>query len=356
MTRLIVTFVAVALVAAGVAWLVDRPGDVVLTWQGYRIETSLVAAGIMIVAVIILVMTGWTGLRYILGIPGALAGMVRNRRRAKGYKALSRGMIAVGTGDSRLAAKYAEQAQSIIGEEPLTLLLRAQTAQLKGDRTTARRSFQAMLESPETETLGLRGLFIEAERNGDVAAMRGFAERALRIDASTPWAARALLEMQCAGHDWSGALVTLNANQSHGIIDKESARRPRAVLLTAQALEMEERQPEDALNLALEAHGLAPDLVPAASLAGRLLADGDNTRRAVKVLEKSWKLISHPDIAEAYLNVRSGDSTRDRLKRMRTLADMAEDKREGAIALAGAAIDAREWQEAREALKPYLGA
>jgi HemY protein len=41
---------------------------------------------------------------------------------------------------------------------------------------------------------------------------------------------------------------------------------------------------------------------------------------------------------------------------MRTLAAMAKDKREGAIALAGAAIDAHEWGEAREALKPYLGA
>jgi HemY protein len=356
MTRLIVTFVAVALIAAGVAWLVDRPGEVVLTWQGYRIETSLVAAGILVLAAIVVAMTGWTGLRLILGIPGALSGFLRNRRRAKGYQALSRGMIAVGSGDARLAARYAEQARSIMGEEPLTLLLRAQTAQLSGDRATARKSFQAMLASPETETLGLRGLFIEAERNGDVAAMRGFAERALRLDAATAWAARALFEMQCAGRDWKGALATLHANQSNGIIDRAPARRLRAVLLTAQAMEMEERDPEDALSLALEAHRLAPDLAPAASLAGRLLTDADNPRRAVKVLEKSWKLVSHPDIAEAYLNVRPGDSTRDRLKRMRTLAAMAKETREGAIALAGAAIDAHEWGEARAALKPYLDA
>ena len=356
MTRLIVIFLAVALVAAGVAWLADRPGELVLTWQGYRVETSLVAAGLLVLVAIIVAMTGWTGLRFILGIPGALSGFLRNRRRVKGYQALSRGMIAVGTGDARLAAKYAAQAQAIMGEEPLTLLLRAQTAQLKGDRATARRSFQAMLASPETETLGLRGLFIEAERKGDTAATRGFAERALRLDPATPWAAKALFEMQCAGHDWAGALAMLNTNRSNGIIDKAPARRLRAVLLTAQAMEVEETDPERGLALALEAHGLAPDLVPAASLAGRLLTDADNTHRAVKVLEKTWKLFSHPDIAEAYVSVRPGDSTRDRLRRMRTLAAKAKDKCEGAIALAGAAIDAHEWGEAREALKPYLGA
>lgn len=354
MTRLIVSFLAVALIAAGVAWLVDRPGELVLTWQGYRVETSLVAAGILVLVVIIVVMSGWTGLRFVLGIPGALSGFLRNRRRAKGYQALSRGMIAVGTGDAALAAKYSEQARAIMGEEPLTLLLKAQTAQLKGDPATAMRSFQAMLAAPETEILGLRGLFIEAERKGDAAAMGGLAERALRLDPATPWAARALFQMRCAARDWAGALAMLNANRANGVIDKASARRPRAVLLTARAVELEESDSERALALALEAHGLAPDLVPAASLAGRLLADADNTHRAVRVLEKTWKQISHPDIAEAYINVRPGDSTRDRLKRMRTLAAKAKDPREGAIALAGASVDAHEWDEAREALKPYL--
>lgn len=356
MTRLVVIFLAVALVAAGIAWLADRPGELVLTWQGYRVETSIVAAGLLLLLTIVLAMAAWTGLRLLLGIPGALSGFVRNRRRAKGHQALSRGMIAVGTGNARLASKYADQAQAIIGEEPLTLLLRAQTAQLKGDRATARKSFQAMLASPETEILGLRGLFIEAQRNADAAAMRGFAERALRLDPATPWAAKALFEMQCAGRDWAGALATLNANQANGVIEKAAARRLRAVLLTAQAMAVEGTDPERALALATEAHGLAPDLVPAAALAGRLLTDAGNIHRAVKVLEKTWKLFSHPDIAEAYINVRPGDSTRDRLKRMRTLAAKAKDAREGAIALAGAAIDAHEWGEARGALKPYLGA
>src|SRR5205085_12292096 len=51
--------------------------------------------------------------------------------------------------------------------EPLTALLRAQTAQLRGDRDAARRSFEAMLDRPETELLGLRGLFLEAHRSNE---------------------------------------------------------------------------------------------------------------------------------------------------------------------------------------------
>ena len=37
-----------------------------------------------------------------------------------------------------------------------------------------------MLASPDTEQLGLRGLFLEAEREGEQEAARQFAERALQ--------------------------------------------------------------------------------------------------------------------------------------------------------------------------------
>lgn len=354
MIRILIFLLAVAVAATAFAWLADRPGEVVLLWQGYRIETSLLAAGMLVVALVVVAMIAWTGLRLVLGLPAAFAGFLHNRRRAKGYQALSKGMIAVGTGDARAAAKYAEQARKALAGEPLALLLAAQTAQLKGDRHAARRSFEAMLDKPETELLGLRGLFVEAQRNGDALAMRSLAERALLIDPATAWAAQALFDMQCAERDWEGALASLERNRGHRLVDKRTARRQKAVLLTAQALELADSEPARAAPLAVEAFRLADDLVPAAALAGRLLAEQDNVRRAVRLLERAWKAVPHPEIAAAYINVRPGDSTRDRLKRMKTLAARQPGAREGAVALAEAAIDARDWASAREALAPYL--
>jgi HemY protein len=86
-------------------------------------------------------------------------------------------MIALGAGDRAAAMRSAIQARKSLPNEPLTHLLRAQAAQLSGDRTTARRIFEAMLASPDTEQLGLRGLFLEAQREGETEAGRHFAER-----------------------------------------------------------------------------------------------------------------------------------------------------------------------------------
>ena len=124
------------------------------------------------------------------------------------------------------------------------------------------------------------------------------------------------------------------------------------MLLTARALAVEEEKRDVARALAIEATKLAPDLVPAAELAGRLLAEGGERRKAGKIIEAAWKTNPHPDLAEAYAHVRLSDSARDRLARMQALARMAPGHTESALAVARAALDAREFATARDALEP----
>ena len=78
------------------------------------------------------------------------------------------------------------------------------------------------------------------------------------------------------------------------------AQRLRAVLLTARAMELEAGAPDEARGLAMEAHRLAPDLVPASVIAARLLTRHGDIRRASRILETAWKAAPHPDIAAAY--------------------------------------------------------
>ena len=132
------------------------------------------------------------------------------------------------------------------------------------------------------------------------------------------------------------------------------ADRRRAVLLTAQAQKLEDSDMDKALELAKEAHGLAPDLVPAAEIAGRLSASAGKVGQATHVLEQTWKQSPHPDLAYAYAYARPGDSPKDRLKRVRELAAKTPSHREARIAVARAAIDAQAWGEARAALEPLV--
>ncbi|GGC49980.1 heme biosynthesis protein HemY [Chelatococcus reniformis] len=354
MIRVLAFLAALAVLAAGAAWLVDRPGDVAVVWQGYRIETSVAVAFVAVLAIAVVLMLLWTLARFIFRVPDVMTLASRNRRRSKGFSALSRGMVAVGAGDPASARRYAADAERLLGREPLTLLLKAQAAQIDGDRAGAEAAFNTMLESPETRVLGLRGLYVEAKRKGDDTAARGHAAKAAQLAPTVGWANEAVLEYLCAEHNWQGALGALERRASLRHVDKDEARRQRAVLLTADALDRADKDTDGALDAAQQAVKLAPDLVPAAALAGRLLARQGALRKAARLLEASWKATPHPDLAVAYVDLRAGDSALDRLERAQTLLRLVPGQMEGRIAVARAALDAREFGTARRVLSPLL--
>lgn len=354
MVRVLVYLLVIAALAAGAVWLADRPGEVSILWQGYRIETSVAIAAIGVVVLAFLALVAWAIVRFVFGLPSAFGYASRARRRARGFEAISRGMVAIGAGDPVAAGRYAVDARKFVANEPLTLLLEAQSAQLSGDRGQAEAAFKAMLDKPETRVLGLRGLFVEARRRGDMAAARAFADDAVRRSPSLAWANDALLDFHTAAGDWQAARTAVERRAALRLADKGEAKRQRAVLLAAEALEAKDREPEKALAAALEAVKLAPGLTPAAALAGRMLSERGDIKKAARLLEAAWKQVSHPDIAGAYLDVRPGDSARDRLARAETLTRLRPADPEGVLALAGAAIHAQDFARARAALKPLL--
>lgn len=350
MIRILVYVALVFAIAAGFAWLADRPGAIALTWQGYEIQTSLmvaaVAAAVLFVALAIVLWLILAAMR----APRLFGGWLSGRKRDRGYRALSRGMIAIGAGDLKRAKRFSAESQKILKDEPLTLLLAAQTAQLSGDGAGARTAFETMLDEPETRLLGLRGLYVEAQRSGEHEAARHYAEEAAKAAPGVAWAGTALFDDQAARGEWQAALTTLGANLHAKLIERSRAHRLRAVLLTARGMEQEASSPEEARAAAQEAAKLEPGLVPAATLAARLFTRQGDIKRAVRVLEAAWRHEPHPELAEAYGAVRAGDSALDRLKRAQRLATLRPGHLQSRLAVARAAIDARDWPLARREL------
>jgi HemY protein len=356
MIRLIVFLLVTAGLAFAAAWLADRPGEVAIDWIGYHADTSFAIVVGVVLAIVCAALIAWSLLVYLVTAPARLARRSAQRRTARGHHAIARGLVAIGAGDLRTATRYANEAARLAADQPLTLLLQAQTAQLSGARGGADVAFRAMADRSDTKLLGLHGLFIEAQRRNDMAAARGYAEEAAKAAPSLAWAGQAAFDFHCAEGDWSGALQALERNNRGGLVDKDAYRRQRAVLLTARALSLENTDRATASELAQEAVKLAPGLVPAAALGGRLLAGAGDRRKAGRILEVAWREGPHPDIAAAYADLVPGASARERLSRIRTLARLAEGHLESRLAVARAALDAHEFAEARASLKPLISA
>ena len=353
MIRIILFLVLIALAAAGAAWLADQTGDVVLSSGGWRIETSLPVFALALVVIIVAAVLAWGSLRALWRTPHRIRHARRERRHARGRHAITHGLLAIGHGDSTAARLHADVARRHAANDPLALLLHAQSAQLDGDREGAQRAFRAMAERGDTRLLGLRGLFIEAQRADDLVAAVMIAEEALKLAPASTWASHAVLGFRCAKGDWSGALTILDNNLASGLIDKAAYRRQRGVLLTARALELETVDRDLSRESVMEAIKLAPTLVPAAVLASKYQSEAHQVRRSMRIVETAWLEHPHPDLADAYAHVKLGDSARQRLVRIETLAAKAPGHLESALAIARAAIDATEYTRAREALAPF---
>ncbi len=56
MIRVVFFLIVLAALALGAAWVADRPGDIVVTWLGYHIETSVTVAALALIVVVLVLM------------------------------------------------------------------------------------------------------------------------------------------------------------------------------------------------------------------------------------------------------------------------------------------------------------
>ncbi len=349
--RLLIWFAAVVVAMFGAAWLAERPGTVTAEWHGWRVDTSV---GVLLLAVVILILTGaalWFLYRWLVGAPGALVEGWGESRRRRGYRELTQGLAAAAAGDGTEAQKHARKAEQLLSEPALTLLLSAQAAQLNGDCDGARRAFTAMLDDEQMAFLGLRGLIGQSLRDGNPAQALEYAERAFKLRPQTPWVVHSLFDMQAQIAQWRAAQETLDTGLRTKVVTQDKGRTLKALLLVERSRAAEKSGNDvDALALAREAFGLAPERIAVATRLAEMQIKTGDAKRALRALERTWSLAPHPDLAALYIRASGENDPLKRVAVVRRLADQKSDDLESHLALAQASLEAGLWGEARRHL------
>ncbi|MBL6854116.1 MAG: hypothetical protein ISS15_17425 [Alphaproteobacteria bacterium] len=353
MRRLLLILVVAGAIAGAVAWIADRQGELVFTLDQYEIHMSAPAAigfGVLFTALVILLARLITTL---FTSPGAIGAWFNARRVRRGNDSLSQGLLAVAAGDFHEARRHAERARGILGMHPLALLLQSQAATLDNDGNAQRSAYRAMLSNEQTEFLGLRGLFLLAARESQPDQAMVFAERAYSLRPRVPWAASAMFDLEAARGQWDKAREVLTQMAHHHMLDHDTVRRRRAVLLAAKAQDADDAgDAHTALEHATEALALDPGLTPAAVLAARKLAADGKAWRAQGVVEACWATSPHPDLADVYAAVKPDETHDERVKRLVDLAHLNRDHFESRVLEAEEAVHDKDWSAARRILAP----
>jgi len=337
--------------AALTKWLADEPGSLTLEWHGRLIETSaamlVVAVGFVAVAAAVLYRV-W---RFIVKAPDGIKRYREDGRRRRGYLALTRGMVAVAAGDAAEASRHVERADGLLSDPPLTLLLSAQAAQLEGDEKAAEKHFSDMLERPETEFLGIRGLLSQAAKRGDSKEALKWARRAYRIKPKSEWVGGMLFDLLVRTSQWREADEVISLALRNKIVFPAEARRRKAILSHLLSLEAEATGDRgSAVKLAKAAHGEISDFAPAAAHYASLLIKQNKRRKGAQAIENVWSRKPHPDLAQVYWQASMAKDELQKVKAAEKLAKFKPNDADSLMLLAQASLDAGLWGEARSSL------
>ena len=355
MARIIGLIVAVLAATLVIYFLFSIDGYTRVEFNGRYIDppTGLLLGAVLLGALLLMFGTAIFG--FLARLPGRLRRRQADKQRDRGMTALTRGLEAVAAGDAGDAQHHARLANKNLESLALTRLLTAQAAQLAGDDDTARGSYAAMLEAPETEFLGLRGLYLQAMHRGDKDEAKAYADRAFRLRPGAPWAFESVYALSVERGQWGDAHEALRLAQRQGSQTTGEAKRKSAALLTARAYAARDAGDaaaarEDAEDALRQDAGLAP----AAVLAARLEAEAGKRARAAKTLEAAWAKRPHPAIALAMRDVFSDASAAKRIARLRKLAGRNPDHPESQLLAAELFVEEGNPHEAKALLEPLL--
>lgn len=321
-------FVAVVAAAAfGASYLLESQGGIRLEVAGTEYNfgplESVIALVFLLVAVwvllklISLLVAVW---KFLNGDETALSRYFERNRQAKGYDALSQGMMALASGEGRQAMAKAAKAEKYLNQPELTDLLTAQAAEMAGDSRKAEETYRKLVANDATRFVGVRGIMKQKLAAGDTVTALKLAEKAFALKPRHEDTQDVLLKLQAQSSDWTGARETLNAKLKHGSLPRDVHKRRDAVLALSEARKIfDADQTIEAREAAIEANRLSPDLIPAAVMAAHGYVEQGQNKYATRVIKKAWDAQPHPDLAAAYVAIEPDENAKARLKRFTAL-------------------------------------
>ena len=356
--KIILFMVAVVALALGADYLLQSEGGVQVTVMGSEYTfgplQSVIGAAVLVVAVWVLlkVLSLLVAvLRFLNGDETAISRYFSRNRERKGYNALAEGMMALASGEGRLAMGKAAKAERYLRKPELTNLLVAQAAEMAGDRKKAEETYKQLLQDDATRFVGVRGIMKQKLSDGDTDTALKLAEKAFELKPKHEETQDVLLRLQAKNEDWSGARSTLNAKLKYGSLPRDVHRRRDAILALSEAKDLlSDEASIDVQEKAIEANKLSPDLIPAAVMAAKSHIAQGRPKLAVRLLKKAWEVHPHPDLASAFASIAPEETPNDRIKRFTALTRLQPDHPETKMLLAELHIAAEDFPAARRAL------
>lgn len=193
--------------------------------------------------------------------------------------------------------------------------------------------FERLQQIKLTELAGIRGLFLDAKKKGDIDAQTQLLEKGIALYPDVLWLLKEQLELQLLQDDWAGALVSLEALNKRKAIEKPIYLSQKACILFKQ-------------NHLKEAFELAPEN-PTIAITYAMATP----KKADDILKKSWNLAPCWDTYLAYHTLIKNETAAKQMKLIEKFVAKNAQAKLSLLAVTDMAIANNLWGVAKETLE-----
>ncbi len=358
--RTLVFFAALLAVGVGVDYLAQTPGELTMVWFGWEITTTASFAMVMLGILMVLIVILTRVYSWLDDVPRRLRQSYKAKNQQQGFEAFASTMQSLAIGDQKQALKYAKRAQKLLPQLPLAEALLAETMAQEPDSKLAIPHYARLLDSPQTSSIGLRGLLTFALSDGDSERALTYAEEFYQKNPSSVWILEVLTNIYSRQHQFDKALGYVE--KWHKITTRKGTAEQKkqtefmlACIRWQYAQELVTTEQRDkAIPLLVKWVKEQPQYIILSLLLVNAYIQDDKQDKALKTLVKTYKVTPNRDIAIMWLDLMGNAREDILLKKADAMLAPWQDTMPSLIFKAKVAIKARAWVEARKNLEKAL--
>jgi HemY protein len=345
---LIVLIVPIALLTMGLSWLSHHPGIVHIEWLGYKVETSVLFAGLVLFFCLAAVGFVWRIVAFIVTVPWHMKQVWQKRHVSKGREALYQALLALEQGDDLNLQKALQRVRRFLKEPALALYLEGVAARSMGKTDLAQEKFRSLAHTTSYEKLGLVAALKLALADHQSALAWSLYEQLPSDFSLSAEIQQELIDAALSLEKFEEALQLVDELKYQGGLSPLALRalRGKIALVRSTHLQNSHHNDDGAYITAQEAWDLDPSPPTAWHLVPFLLQRG-RLRKAKEILAHLWETNPSLHIIPYVGQLESDNSPLRIYSTLKAWSAGVPDRPQRNVVLAHCALQAHLWGEAR---------
>lgn len=347
---LVILVLPVIVISFFMLWFNNNFGFFVLEFLGYHIEVSFSLILLLSIVLLTILFLFFKIFDLIFNFKNRYKNSSKYKKSQKGLVTVTEGFSAIIAGDVKVAEKLSKLAKAQLGEVPLVKLLLARSLRLSGNSKEANEYYNSLLSDKEGQIIAIKELLFQAIKAGDYNKAIILAEKSLSCYPNNSWAIPVLIDLYKNVHDWEKAKKIITKGVKGRFISKDKAFHLISVINIIMSKNyLEKNNFSKAIYFAEEAYKREPNFVPSVQNYTNILLITGKKKKAVKILEKSWKNNPNPLFPEIYSKI--FNSYENQLVHLEKFVKLNPFSGEGNLFIANLALINNDYIKAEEHIK-----